>query len=139
MRTGAALAATVLVAGGALAQGLPEPLTKSPGDPVRGRNIVVDRQAGLCLLCHSGPFPDAPFQGDLAPDLTGVGDRLDRAELRQRLVDGRVLNPETIMPPYYSLEGLHRVGERWQGQTIFDAQQVEDVVAFLATLTEEPE
>ncbi len=139
MRSSTALAATILVAGAALAEGLPEPLTQSPGDPVRGRDIVVDRQAGLCLLCHSGPFPDVPFQGDLAPDLTGVGARLDLAELRQRLVDSRVLNPETIMPPYHSLEGLHRVGERWQGHTIFDAQQVEDVVAFLATLTEDPE
>ena len=138
MRAAAAIAASLVLSGGALAQGLPEPLTGTPGDPVRGRAIVADRQVGLCLLCHSGPFPEVPFQGDLAPDLTGVGARLDTAELRQRMVDSRVLNPDTIMPPYHSLDGLHRVGARWQGRTILDAQGIEDVVAFLATLTEDP-
>jgi L-cysteine S-thiosulfotransferase len=138
MRRLAAIAASLALSGGALAQGLLEPLTEMPGDPQRGRAIVVDRQVGLCLLCHSGPFPDVPFQGDLAPDLAGVGARLDRAELRQRMVDSRALNPDTIMPPYHSLEGLHRVGDRWQGRTILDAQAIEDVVAFLATLTEDP-
>ncbi len=129
--------ASALTAGGALAQGLPEPLPALPGDPVRGRAIVEDRQTGLCLLCHSGPFPDVPFQGDLGPDLTGVGARLDPAELRLRMVDSRAINGDTIMPPYFSRDGLNRVGDRWTGETILDAQQIEDVIAFLATLTQE--
>lgn len=140
MRAG--LAATVLtlaLAGGAGAGGLEPPLTDRPGDPVRGRAIVADRTVGLCLLCHSGPFPEAPFQGDLAPSLAGVGARLGTAELRLRLVDSRRLNPETMMPPYFSTEGLVRVGARWQGRTLLTAQEIEDVVAFLATLTEEEE
>jgi L-cysteine S-thiosulfotransferase len=114
--------------------GLP-PLTPTPGDPERGRAIVVDRDRGLCLLCHSGPFPEEPFQGNLGPSLDGVGSRLDPAALRLRIVDSRRINPDTIMPPYRSTDGLNRVGARWRGEPILSAQQVEDVVAFLATLT----
>jgi sulfur-oxidizing protein SoxX len=117
---------------------IPEPLTGIRGDPARGRAIVVDRQKGLCLLCHSGPFPEQRFQGDLAPDLRGVGRRWSEGQLRLRIVDSRRLNPATIMPPYYSTEGLTRVGQAWQGKPVLSAEQIEDVVAFLATLTEAP-
>ncbi|WP_425487073.1 sulfur oxidation c-type cytochrome SoxX [Microvirga makkahensis] len=117
---------------------IPEPLTGIKGDAARGRAIVVDRRKGLCLLCHSGPFPEQRFQGDLAPDLRGVGSRWSEGQLRLRLVDSRRLNPATIMPPYYSREGLIRVGRAWQGKPVLSAEQIEDVVAFLATLTEAP-
>jgi len=110
------------------------PLTDTPGDPARGREIVGEPTRGLCLLCHSGPFPEVRFHGDLAPDLAGAGDRLTVPQLRQQIVDSRVANPDTIMPPFHSLVGLNRVGTRWQGDTILTAQEVEDVVAFLATL-----
>jgi sulfur-oxidizing protein SoxX len=113
---------------------IPESLTGAPGDAARGRAIVVDRTRGLCLLCHAGPFSEERFQGNLAPDLTGVGGRLSPGQLRLRLVDGRALNPETIMPSYYSLAGLARVGRAWQGRPILSAAEIEDVVAFLATL-----
>jgi L-cysteine S-thiosulfotransferase len=116
--------------------GIPQSLTGAPGDAARGRAIVVDRTRGLCLLCHAGPFPEERFQGNLAPDLTGVGGRLSPGQLRLRLVDGRALNPETIMPSYYSLAGLARVGRAWQGRPILSAAEIEDVVAFLATLRE---
>lgn len=115
---------------------IPESLTGHPGDPARGRRIVADRTRGLCLLCHAGPFPEERFQGNLAPDLTGVGARRSAEALRLRLVDGRVLNPDTIMPSYYSLTNLDRVGRAWQGRPILDAGEIEDVVAFLATLRE---
>jgi sulfur-oxidizing protein SoxX len=121
------------------AQEIAEPLTDTPGNAARGREIVGDMRKGLCLLCHSGPFPEVRFQGNLAPDLSGAGTRWSVAELRQRIVDSREVNPETIMPPYHSLAGLNRVGENWQGDMIFTAQEVEDVVAFLATLKGEPE
>ncbi|TNC71341.1 sulfur oxidation c-type cytochrome SoxX [Rubellimicrobium roseum] len=118
----------------AMAQGLPEPLTAAPGDPARGRALVLDQQRSLCTLCHAGLVPQVPFPGDLGPDLTGVGDRLTLPELRLRLVDSRAVNPDTIMPPFHSLDGLSRVGARWQGATILSAQEVENVAAFLATL-----
>jgi sulfur-oxidizing protein SoxX len=117
---------------------IPEPLVGAGGDAARGRAIVVDRQRGLCLLCHSGPFPDQPFQGNLAPSLQGAGTRWTAGQLRLRLVDGRQLNPATIMPSYYRVDGLTRVGSAWQGKPVLSAEQIEDVIAFLMTLTETP-
>lgn len=125
----------LLVAGVAAAQdGLPGSLTGRLGDPVRGRAIVVDRQAGMCLLCHSGPFAEERFQGDLGPDLDGAGSRWSEAELRLRLVDPRRFNPSTIMPSFRRTEGLNRVAPARRGQPLLTAEQVEDVVAFLITL-----
>lgn len=104
------------------------------GDAVRGRAIVVDRTRGLCLLCHSGPFPDAPQQGSLAPSLAGTGDRLSRAQLRQRMADSRSINPESIMPSFHRSDHLQQVADSLKGKPILDAQEIEDVVEFLATL-----
>lgn len=122
--------APVVVIGDAV----PRPLTATPGDPVRGRAIVGDRQVGLCLLCHPGPFPEERFQGDLAPDLAGAGSRWSEGQLRLRVVDARRLNPASIMPPYYRAHDGDRVGAAWRGKPVLDAQQVEDVVAYLVTL-----
>ena len=117
--------------------GIPQPLTGRPGDPARGRAIITDRSVGLCLLCHSGPFPEQRFQGNLAPSLAGAGSRWNAAQLRLRMVDSSRLNPATIMPSYYRLEGLARVGSAWQGKTVLSAQQVEDVVAFLTSMRDQ--
>jgi sulfur-oxidizing protein SoxX len=118
---------------------IPEPLTGTPGDPARGRAIVADRTRGLCLLCHAAPMPEERFQGDIGPDLAGVGTRLSQAQLRLRLVDGRALNPDTIMPSYYRIDPSPRVGATWAGRPVLDAQGIEDVVAYLATLRETEE
>ncbi len=113
---------------------IPAALTGLPGDPARGRAIVVNRQQGLCLLCHAGPFPEERFQGNLATDLGGAGARWSEGQLRLRIADSRRLNPATPMPSYFRSDGLVRVGRAWQGETILTAQQLEDVVAFLRTL-----
>lgn len=113
---------------------IPQLLTAAAGDVARGRAIVVDRRKGFCLLCHSGPFPEERFQGDLAPSLDGAGDRLDPARLRLRIVDSRRVNPDTIMPSYYETSGRERVGREFADKPILDAQEIEDVVAFLTTL-----
>jgi sulfur-oxidizing protein SoxX len=118
-----------------LGDSIPASLTGSPGDPVRGRAIVINRQS-TCILCHSGPFTEEKFQGDLAPSLAGAGSRWSEGQLRLRLVDASRFNPATIMPPYYRVEGLERVGASWRGKTILSAQQIEDVVAYLVTLRE---
>ena len=110
------------------------PLTAQPGDPVRGRQIVENRQLSACLLCHSGPFPEPHLQGTIGPSLAGVGSRLTAGQIRMRLIDARRLNPDTVMPPYYVVDGLNRTGRAWQGRPALSAQQIEDVVAFLATL-----
>jgi sulfur-oxidizing protein SoxX len=111
-----------------------ESLSGTRGDAARGRAIVADRQKGLCLLCHTGPFPEQRFQGTLAPDLRGTGARWSEGQLRLRLVDSAKLNEATIMPSYYRNNGFTRVGAAWQDKPILDAEQIEDVVAFLATL-----
>lgn len=124
----------LLIASAASAQEMPASLTGKPGDPARGRAIVASRQVGLCLLCHSGPFPEEAFQGNLAPDLRGVGARLSEGQLRLRIVDPGRINPATIMPSYYRTEGLERVAPPYRGKRLLTAEQIEDVVAFLRTL-----
>src|SRR6476659_2131630 len=116
---------------------IPEPLTGAKGEAERGRGIVVNRQVGLCLLCHTGPFPEERFQGTLAPDLKGTGARWSEGQLRLRIVDASRINPDTIMPPYYRIEGLIRVAPAFQGKTILTAEQIEDVVAYPAPLRDE--
>jgi len=111
-----------------------EPLSGSRGDAARGRAIVVDRQKGLCLLCHTGPFPDQRFQGTLAPSLAGAGSRWNEGQLRLRMADSAKLNPATIMPSYYRTEGLTRVGTAWRNKPVLTADEIEDVIALLVTL-----
>ncbi len=110
------------------------PLTSSPGDAAKGRMIVASRQTGLCLLCHSGPFPEERFQGNLAPDIGVSVGHLNEAQLRARIVDPSRFNPSTIMPSYYRTEGLNRVAPKFVGQPILSGQEIEDVVAFLLSL-----
>jgi len=113
--------------------GIPDSLTGTAGDAVKGRALVLDRST-TCILCHSGPFPEMRFQGDLAPDLKGSGTRWSASQLRLRLVDAARLNPETIMPSYYRIDGLTRVGRNFTGKPILSAAEIEDIVAYLATL-----
>jgi len=131
----AAMVAVCCLVGAARADdAMPDSLTGAKGDPARGRGIVASRQLGLCLLCHSGPFPEERFQGNLAPDLTGAGKRWSEGQLRLRIVDSTRLNAATIMPAYHRTEGLVRVAPAWRGKPVLSAQQIEDVVAFLMTL-----
>lgn len=113
---------------------IPASLTGLPGDAARGRAIVANRQLGLCLLCHSGPLPEERFQGNLAPDLAGAGKRWSSGQLRLRVADAGLLNPQSIMPPYYRSSGLNRVAPAYRDAPLLAAQQVEDVVAYLAGL-----
>lgn len=115
---------------------IPRPLVDAPGDAARGRAIVANRRVGLCLLCHSGPFPEERFQGTLAPSLAGAGARWNAGQLRLRIADPRRLNPATLMPSYHRTADLQQVGAAFQGRPVLDAQQIEDVVAFLSTLRE---
>ena len=122
------------------ADAITQPLTRTPGDASKGRAIVANRQVGLCLLCHTGPFPEERFQGNIAPSLAGAGSRWSEGQLRLRISDARRLNPASIMPAYQpiksEIDASARVGAAWQGKPVLDAQQIEDVVAFLRTLRE---
>jgi sulfur-oxidizing protein SoxX len=111
-----------------------EPLGGLRGDATRGRALVLDRSVGNCLICHRAPEPAERFMGEVGPDLSGVGSRLTQAQLRLRVVDQSLLNAKTVMPPYYRTARLSRVAERYRGKPVLDAQQVEDVVAYLMSL-----
>jgi sulfur-oxidizing protein SoxX len=111
-------------------------LTGRPGDPKRGEQLVADRQASLCLLCHQAPLPEPHAQGTLAPDLRGVGGRLSGGQIRLRVVDMKNLNPSTIMPSYYRIGDYQRVAEAWRNKPVLTAEEIEDIVAFLVTLRE---
>lgn len=113
---------------------IPAPLEGAIGDAARGRAIVADRTVGLCVLCHSGPFPELHFQGDLAPPLDGAGSRWSAGQIRLRLVEPQRLTPGTIMPAYYRADGFERVAPAFAGKSILTAGQIEDVVAYLSTL-----
>ena len=126
------VAGRFLVTGDAVVQ----PLTAMAGDVARGRRIVLDRETGNCLICHKVPEPAEPFQGDLGPDLGGIGKRLTAGQIRLRLIDESRLNPQTLMPPYHRVEGLSRVAAKYRGKPVLTAQEIEDVVAYLGTLTQ---
>jgi len=113
---------------------IPASLTGTKGDPVRGRAIVANHTVGLCLLCHSGPFPEDRFQGNVAPDLGGAGTRWNEGQLRLRIVDASKFNPGTIMPPFYRIDNLTRVATAYRDKPVLTAVDVEDVVAYLMTL-----
>lgn len=113
---------------------IPAPLTDQPGDSEQGRRLVLDRERGDCIVCHAMPLPERQFHGTVGPPLDGVGSRYTAGELRLRLVDSKVFNPQTVMPAYYKVEGLYQVLERYQGKSILTAQEIEDVVAYLLTL-----
>lgn len=111
---------------------IPAPLTAAPGNAAQGRELLVKRENANCILCHA--IPDVRFSGDLAPTLAGVGARLTPAQLRLRVADNARVYPNTIMPAYYRSAGLLQVAAQYQGKTILSAQEIEDVVAYLATL-----
>jgi sulfur-oxidizing protein SoxX len=141
----AAALALLLAAGPATAQvapfrvegdAIPDPLAGLAGDAARGAAVVRNRETANCLICHSIPDASERFMGDLGPPLAGIGSRLSPAQIRLRVVDPTRLNPGAIMPAYHRVEGLIRVDPRWAGRPVLDAQAIEDVVAWLATLKE---
>jgi sulfur-oxidizing protein SoxX len=113
---------------------IPGSLTGRPGDVARGRDIVFNRDRGNCAVCHVMPAPDERSHGDVGPSLKGVAGRLSEGQMRLRLVDGRRLNPKSIMPSYYRLDGLQRVAKVYAGKPVLSAEEIEDALAYLMTL-----
>jgi sulfur-oxidizing protein SoxX len=110
------------------------PLGGLQGDAARGRAIAASRERGNCISCHMLPIPEHPMHGTLAPPLFGVGARLSAGELRLRVVDEKLINPETIMPAFYRDPARYHRPHPDHATTILTAQEVEDVVAYLVTL-----
>lgn len=114
--------------------GIPEAIGGVAGDADRGRALVLARESANCVLCHALPDPGVRFSGNVGPPLGGVARTLSVAQLRLRVVDDIRVNPKTIMPSYYRVDGFDRVATAYRGRPILDARQVEDIVAYLATL-----
>lgn len=99
------------------------------GSVERGRLLLANRSESGCVLCHV--VPGLPAGGELGPALTGLAQRSTAEQLRRRIADARVFNPATIMPAYFSTEGLQGVAAAYRGQTVLSAQGLEDIVAYL--------
>jgi sulfur-oxidizing protein SoxX len=54
--------------------------------------------------------------------------------MRERIADMRRFNPATVMPPFRSTDGLRQVAPAWAGKPALSEQQLDDIVAYLATL-----
>ena len=120
------------IAGDAIAA----PLAGLTGDAAGGLAIIRDRAVGNCLICHALPLPDEKFQGQIGPPLSGIGSRLSPEQIRLRIVDQSRINPDTLMPSYYRVDRLANVAPEYIGRPALDAQQVEDIVVYLAGLKE---
>lgn len=117
--------------------GVKESLTGVPGDASKGREVFANRRLGNCLACHAvDDLKDQLFHGDVGPELNGVADRYDVAQLRSLIANAKKTFDGTVMPGFYTLEVGKNVREESVGKTILSAQDVEDVVAYLATLKE---
>ena len=143
---GAVLAAIAGVAGAHVAPGdvkiedsmVAQSLTGQPGDPAMGRELFVGRKLGNCLACHTNSdIKEQPFHGEVGAPLDGVGDRWSPEQLRAILVNSKtVFGDGTIMPAFYRDSGFNRTAKKFVGKTILNAQQVEDIIAYLLTLKE---
>lgn len=153
-----AVAATLLTAGSAIAEivapsdvnydeygAITASLSGQPGDAASGAKVMTNRGKGNCVACHDiTALKDAPFHGEVGPSLDGVGSRWSEAELRGLVANAKMTFDGTVMPAFYKTEGFIRPGDGYTGKAakgeiepILTAQEIEDVVAFLMTLTDE--
>lgn len=124
----AALCATAAVAQGDAAR------SAGNGDAARGAAIAASRSQGLCVLCHALPGQPVVLAGTVGPPLAGVGGRLDATALRARLLEPERFNPDTVMPAYGRTDGLQQVAPAQRGKPLLAAAEIDDLVAWLATL-----
>jgi len=119
-------------------------LTGQPGDPAAGLEVMVARGKGNCIACHQvTALEEYPFHGEVGPSLDFVGERWEEADLRGIVANAKMTFPESIMPAFYKGDGFIRPGNAYTGKAaegelppILTAQEIEDVVAYLMTLTE---
>jgi len=116
---------------------IPKSLTGKPGDPARGRKLMANRKKGNCLACHKiKQMSDFLFHGEIGPELSDIATNMPDEEIRLRLVNPKFVNPDTIMPAFYKVEGLFRVKKKFRGKPILTAQEIEDIIAYMHTLKE---
>lgn len=113
-------------------------LTGHAGNAEDGAKVFKTKGLGNCVACHqNSAMPKVPFQGNIGPALGGVGSRYPVPILRAIVVNAKkVFGPQTVMPGFYTFEVGKHLPKKLEGKTILTADQVEDVVAYLATLKE---
>ncbi|MGM0583999.1 MAG: hypothetical protein ACQEUZ_05055 [Pseudomonadota bacterium] len=104
----------------------PLPMPRPGGDAEEG-DVAADDAAPPLL-----PLP-------VGPDLTGVAARMPVPELRLTVVNPRIANPRTRMPAYHHVSLALAERAPALRQPWLTARQIEDVVAYLATLDAPPE
>jgi len=118
-------------------------LCAEPIEASEGLRIMADRNTGNCVSCHEIPaWRDSTqsanrltLQGNFGPSLQGVGARYSKEQLRQWIVDARVIHPNTLMPPYGTTERLHLPA---RSQNLLTQKQIDAVVDTLTTFTQVP-
>jgi sulfur-oxidizing protein SoxX len=108
-------------------------------DAEQGLRIMVNRQQGNCVTCHQvsvlrdakGIDGAAGKQGDFGPSLDGVATRYNTTQLRQWVMDARLLKPNTLMPPFGTLEGTTQANP---ARPMLTPEEIDKVTAALATL-----
>jgi sulfur-oxidizing protein SoxA len=118
-------------------------LIAQPIEASEGLRIMADRSTGNCVSCHEIPAwkesnqsaNRLTLQGNFGPSLQGVGARYNKEQLRQWIVDARVIHPNTLMPPYGSSEGLNLPA---RSQNLLTQKQIDAVVDTLTTFTQVP-
>jgi sulfur-oxidizing protein SoxX len=120
---------------------VPTPLTDTPGDPERGREVIGTKSLGNCVSCHKiSEMSEVPWHGEVGPPLDGAGDRWTEAELRGIVANAKMMFEGSMMPSFYKVDGFIRPGDGFTGKAageitpLLTAQQIEDVVAYLETL-----
>ena len=115
---------------------LAKPVSDAAATAAEGRKFFADRKLGNCLACHANSdMSEQLFHGEVGPSLDGVAERWSPAQLRAIVVNSKaVFGEQTVMPGFYSLEVGRDVAKDFQGKTILTAEQVESIVAYLATL-----
>ncbi len=112
-------------------------LTGVAGDAANGRKVFMNRKKGNCLACHvNDDMSEQSFHGEVGPELNGVADRWETAELRGIVVNAKKMFDGTIMPAFYRDAGFNRTLKKFDGKSILSAQEVEDLLAYISTLKE---
>jgi sulfur-oxidizing protein SoxX len=114
--------------------GIPQALTNTPGNAARGRALIAKREAANCLQCHAIKDLPGGGGGGRGPALDGVGARLTQAQLRLSVVDYARVMPKVEMPSFHRADSRPATDKEDAGKPILTAQEIEDVVAYLATL-----
>jgi sulfur-oxidizing protein SoxA len=110
-------------------------------DASEGLRIMADRTSGNCISCHEIPAWQESslnahritLQGNFGPSLQGVGSRNNKEQLRQWVVDARIIHPNTLMPPFGTTEKLNLPA---RAQNLLTPSQIEAVVDTMTTFTQ---